>query len=147
MRDPSPTDWVPQSKPIWFTEFGCPAIDKGTNQPNVFLDEKSSESDVPYYSNGGPDSYLQRQYLAAMHLYWNEVAHNPVSAFYGAPMVDMENASVWAWDARPWPDFPDRLSLWSDGVELCPWALGFGAVCRSEPGRCCGGNMRNIGCV
>jgi hypothetical protein len=111
VRDPSPTDWVPQSKPIWFTEFGCPAIDKGTNQPNVFLDEKSSESDAPYYSNGAPDSYLQRQYLAAMHLYWNDATHNPVSGFYGAPMVDMENASVWAWDARPWPDFPDRLSL------------------------------------
>jgi hypothetical protein len=116
VRDPSPTDWVPQSKPIWFTEFGCPAIDKGSNQPNVFLDVKSSESNMPYYSNGAPDSYLQRQYLAAMHIYWNDTTHNPVSGFYGGPMVDMENASVWAWDARPWPDFPDRLSLWSDGA-------------------------------
>ncbi len=118
VRDPNPTGWVPQSKPIWFTEFGCPAIDKGTNQPNVFLDAKSSESNAPYYSNGGPDSYLQRQYLAAMHLYWNDAAHNPVSDFYDASMVDMENASVWAWDARPWPDFPDRLSLWSDGANF-----------------------------
>ena len=116
LRDASTTAWVPQSKPIRFTELGCPAIDKGTNQPNVFLDVKSSESDMPYYSNGAPDSYLQRQYLAAMHLYWNDTAHNPASNIYGGPMVDVENASVWAWDARPWPDFPDRLSLWSDGV-------------------------------
>ena len=29
------TAWVPQSKPIRFTELGCPAIDRGTNQPNV----------------------------------------------------------------------------------------------------------------
>ncbi len=115
VRNPTATGWVPQSKPIWFTEFGCPAIDKGTNQPNVFLDGKSSESFAPYYSNGGLDSYLQRQYLAAMHLYWNDIAHNPVSNLYAAPMLDMQNASVWAWDARPWPDFPDRLSLWSDG--------------------------------
>ena len=28
----------PQSKPIWFTELGCPAVDKGANQPNVFVD-------------------------------------------------------------------------------------------------------------
>ncbi|MFN7598228.1 MAG: glycoside hydrolase TIM-barrel-like domain-containing protein, partial [Cereibacter sp.] len=39
----SPTGWVPQSKPIWFTEIGCPAIDRGSNQPNVFVDPKSSE--------------------------------------------------------------------------------------------------------
>lgn len=115
VRQSNPTGWIAQSKPIWFTELGCPAIDKGTNQPNVFLDVKSSESAVPYYSNGAPDSYLQRQYLTAMHSYWADDKNNPVSEFYGAAMVDMANASVWAWDARPWPDFPDRLSLWSDG--------------------------------
>lgn len=115
VRQSTPTDWVAQSKPIWFTELGCPAIDKGTNQPNVFLDVKSSESAVPHYSNGASGSYLQRQYLTAMHSYWGDTKNNPVSTFYGAAMVDMANASVWAWDARPWPDFPDRLSLWSDG--------------------------------
>ena len=30
-------------------------------------------------------------------------------------MVDMARAHVWAWDARPWPDFPDRLDTWMDG--------------------------------
>ncbi|MEO1105615.1 MAG: glycoside hydrolase TIM-barrel-like domain-containing protein, partial [Pseudomonadota bacterium] len=39
-----PTAWVPRSKPVWFTEVGCPAVDRGSNQPNVFYDPKSSES-------------------------------------------------------------------------------------------------------
>ena len=40
----SHTGWTPQGKPIWFTEIGCPAVDKGANQPSVFPDPKSSES-------------------------------------------------------------------------------------------------------
>ena len=35
------TAWVPNSKPFRFTEFGCPAVDLGANQPNVFVDAKS----------------------------------------------------------------------------------------------------------
>src|SRR5690606_23366341 len=31
----TPTDWVPGLKPIRFTELGCPAVDKGANEPNV----------------------------------------------------------------------------------------------------------------
>jgi len=54
------TPWVPQSKPIRFTELGCPAIDRGTNQPNVFFDPKSSESFVPYFSRGWRDDAIQR---------------------------------------------------------------------------------------
>ena len=49
----APTAWVPQSKPIWLTEFGCPAVDKGANQPSVFPDPKSSES--------GAAVFLQRR--------------------------------------------------------------------------------------
>ncbi len=30
-RSPNPTAWVPASKPIRFTEYGCAAIDKGSN--------------------------------------------------------------------------------------------------------------------
>jgi hypothetical protein len=52
-RGAVPTAWVPRSKPFWFTEYGCAAIDRGTNQPNVFLDPKSSESALPYFSRGG----------------------------------------------------------------------------------------------
>ncbi len=74
-----PTDWEPASKPIWFTEYGCAAIDKGTNQPNVFLDPKSSESFAPYFSTGARDDVIQMQYLRAMAAYWQDPAHNPVS--------------------------------------------------------------------
>lgn len=33
-------------------EIGCPAVDKGVNQPNVFFDPKSSELALPYFSRG-----------------------------------------------------------------------------------------------
>ncbi len=110
-----PTDWEPQSKPIRFTEYGCAAIDKGSNQPNKFLDPKSSESMLPKYSSGRRDDLMQMQYLRAMHEYWGEGAHNPVSVHYGGRMLDMARAHVWAWDARPFPHFPNNLALWSDG--------------------------------
>ncbi|MGV6803715.1 MAG: baseplate multidomain protein megatron [Ruegeria sp.] len=114
-RQAVPTDWVPGSKPIWFTELGCAAIDKGTNQPNKFLDPKSSESDVPKYSNGRRDDFIQVQYLKAVLGYWTDPQVNPVSDIYGGPMVDLSNAYVWAWDARPYPTFPNLRSQWSDG--------------------------------
>lgn len=114
-RDGALTAWVPQSKPIWFTEFGCPAIDKGANQPNVFFDPKSSESQAPYYSNRNRDDFIQYRYLQAHAAHWADATLNPVSTVYGAPMVDFARAHVWAWDARPWPDFPNRVDVWSDG--------------------------------
>ncbi|MQQ06959.1 host specificity protein [Epibacterium sp. SM1979] len=115
VRQTAATDWLPQSKPIWFTELGCAAIDKGTNQPNKFLDPKSSESQLPKFSNGQRDDLIQIQYLRAMYGYWSDAQNNPVSAVYGAPMLDMSRAFVWAWDARPFPVFPNALEVWSDG--------------------------------
>ncbi len=115
VRQAAATAWVPESKPIWFTELGCPAVDKGTNQPNVFLDPKSSESALPYYSSGGRDDFIQAQYLRAIFNHWEEGNNNPISSVYAAQMVDMTKAHVWAWDARPWPAFPNNLALWSDG--------------------------------
>jgi hypothetical protein len=115
VRQPLPTAWEPQSKPIWFTELGCAAIDRGTNQPNKFLDPKSSESRLPKYSNGQRDDLMQLQYLRALLGYWSDPANNPISAEYDAPMLDMDNAYVWAWDARPFPAFPAASDVWSDG--------------------------------
>ncbi|WP_323764908.1 baseplate multidomain protein megatron [Marinovum sp.] len=114
IRQEEPTAWVPQSKPVWFTEFGCAAIDKGTNQPNKFLDPKSSESSLPRFSNGRRDELIQRQYLRAVTDFWSDPANNPVSEDYGGPMVDMSRAFAWAWDARPFPAFPGNDALWSD---------------------------------
>ena len=115
VRQEAQTDWIPQSKPIWFTELGCAAVDKATNQPNKFLDAKSSESSLPRFSTGARDDLIQKRYLRAMLGYWNDPAHNPVSVEYAGPMLDMQRAFVWAWDTRPFPFFPNNTGLWSDG--------------------------------
>ncbi len=117
----SPTDWVPESKPLRFTELGCPAIDKGANQPNVFVDPKSSESNAPYFSNGLRDDYAQRRFLEAHLTHWQDATANPVSSIYGGPMVDTDHLYIWTWDARPYPSFPSLTSVWSDGDN---WKLG-----------------------
>ncbi|MEM6887150.1 MAG: glycoside hydrolase TIM-barrel-like domain-containing protein [Pseudomonadota bacterium] len=114
LRAAAPTAWQPRSKPIWFTEYGCAAIDRGTNQPNKFLDPKSSESSLPYFSNGQRDDLIQVQYLRAMIGYWTDPANNPISPVYGGQMIDMSRGHAWAWDARPYPYFPNNKTLWSD---------------------------------
>ncbi len=114
VRAGAPTAWVPESKPIWFTEIGCAAVDKATNQPNKFVDVKSSESALPKYSDGRRDELIQMQYLRAMFEFWDDPANNPVSPVYGGSMVDMGRAHVWAWDTRPFPYFPHSTNLWSD---------------------------------
>ncbi|WP_114964936.1 baseplate multidomain protein megatron [Alkalilacustris brevis] len=127
-RVEEPTAWVPRSKPFWFTELGCAAIDKGTNEPNKFLDPKSSESRLPVYSDGRRDDLIQLQYHRAMIAYWGGPANNPESDLYAGPMVDMARAHVWAWDARPFPHFPALEELWSDGGN---WARGHWITGRS----------------
>ena len=121
VRTTTASPWQPQSKPVWFTELGCAAVDKGTNAPNLFLDPKSSESQLPPFSTGRRDDLIQQQYHRAMIAWWSDPANNPVSASYGAPMVDMERAHVWAWDARPFPAFPALSEVWADGEN---WARG-----------------------
>jgi len=121
------TAWVPQSKPIWFTETGCPAVDKGTNQPNVFVDPKSSQSARPHFSNAQRDDFIQRRFMDAVLTHWDpaldgaDPSINPVSGVYGGPMVDIGYAHIWTWDARPFPAYPFRTDVWSDGAN---WELG-----------------------
>ncbi|PHR59338.1 MAG: hypothetical protein COA43_09390 [Robiginitomaculum sp.] len=115
------TAWIPQSKPIWFTEIGCPAIDKGANQPNVFWDPKSSESYAPYFSDAVRDDLIQRRYLEAFISYWDADDNNPSSTQYIGKMIDTDMTHIWCWDARPYPDFPARKNIWSDGDN---WQLG-----------------------
>ena len=117
----TPTAWLPQSKPIWFTELGCPAIDRGTNQPNVFFDPKSSESFTPHFSRGWRDDAIQRAYLEATYLWWGKPANNPVSSVYGGRMVHVPECAAWTWDARPYPFFPALTGVWTDGPN---WRLG-----------------------
>lgn len=127
----SATAWVPESKQIIFSELGCPAIDKGPNQPNVFYDPKSSESFFPYFSSGGRDDVIQRRFLEAHYTYWADTANNPISSVYSAPMLDNNSFYLWTWDARPFPYFPALTTVWRDSLnwELGHWITGrVGAV-------------------
>jgi hypothetical protein len=111
------TAWVPQSKPIWFTEAGCPAVDKGANQPNVFYDAKSADGALPYYSGGQRDDLMQHRLLEVTENYWSTAgSHNPISSVYGQTMMRADRTAWWAWDARPFPAFPGRTDVWSDGA-------------------------------
>ncbi|MEM8699836.1 MAG: glycoside hydrolase/phage tail family protein, partial [Pseudomonadota bacterium] len=126
VRESVPTTWQPQSKPIWLTETGCPAIDLGANTPNLFYDPKSSESALPFGSLGARDDEMQRRFLQAKLAYWQDNEKNPVSSVYQAKMIPDARVFVWTWDARPFPDFPVRESVWSDGPQhrLGHWLTG-----------------------
>jgi len=93
------TGWVPQSKPIWLTEIGCPAVDKGANQPSVFPDPKSSEAGMPHYSSGKRDDLVQRRYLEAALVAFDpafgETPLNPISGVYGGRMIPPDGVHVW----------------------------------------------------
>jgi len=110
----SPTAWLAGMKPIWFTELGCPAVDRGANQPNVFVDRKSSESAVPHFSSGMRSDTAQRRFLEAHHRYWT-------SDDAPAGMVKSDHMFCWAWDARAMPAFPESETLYADGGN---WMLG-----------------------
>lgn len=115
VRSGTQTAWVPAGKPIWLTELGCGAVDKGPNAPNAFGDPKSSEDARPPFSSGLPDPLVQRQALRACHDYWRSGgAGNPVSPLYGGPMVDPARLYLWCWDARPFPAFPGMPEVWAD---------------------------------
>lgn len=88
---------------IWLTEFGCPAVDKGANEPNVFPDWKSSVPDLPNFSDGTRNDAVQRLYVEGL-----------ISHFTSTGAVDPQNMFVWAWDARPFPSFPALKSVWAD---------------------------------
>ncbi|MCI5049398.1 MAG: phage tail protein, partial [Rickettsiales bacterium] len=101
--DATTTPWVPQSKKIWFTEFGFPSVDGATNQPNVFYDPTSSESYFPYHSTGKIDFRAQRTGIAATLSQW-------------ANSSMIEELFLWTWDARPYPYWPDLSDVWADGA-------------------------------
>jgi hypothetical protein len=81
---------------------------------------------LPFGALGVRDDEMQRRFLQAKLGYWSEPANVPVSALTGEPMIPPERIFVWTWDARPWPDFPVRESVWSDGPahRLGHWISG-----------------------
>lgn len=106
--DGSVTAWVPESKKIWLTEYGFPSVDGAANEPNVFFDASTAASAFPRFSRGRVDFRAQRAALMATERRWQD-----------SNMI--ERMFIWAWDARPYPYWPDLLSVWSDGPN---WKYG-----------------------
>ena len=107
-RAGAPTAWTSSMKPVRLSEIGFAAVDKAGNAPNLFLDPKSSESDLPPYSAGTRDDVMQARLLAAV-----------LPHFEAGDLV--EAAHVWAWDGRPFPAWPLRQDVWGDGPN---WTRG-----------------------
>lgn len=99
--DNNRSEWVPKSKPIWFTEYGFPSIDKAPNQPNVFFDPKCFDGGIPKHSNGKIDFAIQRKAISSFIKYWQQEEY-------------IEQMFLWTWDARPYPAWP-HMNIWRDG--------------------------------
>ncbi|CAH1652756.1 conserved hypothetical protein [Hyphomicrobiales bacterium] len=118
------TSFVPGAKPIWLTEIGVPAVDKGANAPHVFPDNRSAEGSFPPFSSGARDDLVQARGLEAILSGFDpsrpgfEDARNPVHPVSGIRMVDPARIVVWNWDARPFPAFPDLGGIWADGANF-----------------------------
>ena len=121
------TQWVAQSKPIIFLEYGVPSVDRGANQPNLFYSATSTQSGTPYWSiwTGAEgdglrplrDDTISEVALDAIYSYWQ--AHNAAAG--GVAMVQWGFCCVWNWDARPFPWFPQLVEVWGDAGD---WAYG-----------------------
>lgn len=101
-RDGTTSEWQPKMKKIWFTEYGFASIACATNEPNVFIDPSTSESNLPYGSNGEVDILAQRVAIQGTEMRWNN-----------SQMI--ERRFLWTWDARPYPTWPQLDNIWSDG--------------------------------
>jgi len=119
------TEWNPQSKSITFAECGFSSCDRSTNQPSVFFDPASSESQTAYWSIWDPsesaaggywprrDDNLALLALQAVYEYWVTDGNNEMSVS-GVLMLQPAFMSVWNWDARPFPTFPNLTGTWGD---------------------------------
>lgn len=118
----TPTPFVPGAKPIWLTEIGFPAVDKGANAPHIFPDLRSAEGGFPPFSSGARDDLMQARGLEAMISGFDpgragfDAARNPIHPVSGLRMIDPARVVVWNWDARPFPTFPDLAGIWADGA-------------------------------
>ena len=116
-----------RAKPIWLTELGCPAVDKGANQPNVFFDPKSAQSALPYFSERRP-----RRFPAARLCRGVPALLRHRSS--GVRRIEPGLVGLWRADDRRrrtcisgrgtrgrYPYFPDLADVWSDGAN---WERG-----------------------
>ncbi len=120
----SPTLWTANAKSITFTEYGFPSNDRSTNQPNVFFTGNSIESATAYWSVWDPsndggyqprgDQSLQLLALQAFYEYWFTDTPSNNATVDGVEMIESTFCSVWNWDARPFPWFPNQSGVWGD---------------------------------
>lgn len=102
------SSWEPKAKPIWFTEFGFPSMHMATNTPDVFWNPKAVNGGVPKKSSGKPDFAIQMRAIRATIEYWQQKSDV------------VQNMFLWAWDARPFwdarpiPQYNQKLDIWSD---------------------------------
>ncbi len=124
VKKQAPTQWIAKSKPIRLMEFGVAAIDKGANRPSAFPDAKSSENAMPPFSNGARNDFEQSIAIRTFLKYWRD--NNPISNIYSGKMLETNKTHIWAWDARPFPAFPNFSEVWGDfaNYEKGHWLMG-----------------------
>ena len=103
----SQTDWVPNSKKIYFAEVGCPSIDSGATEPNLFFDPKAVQGGLPKGTT--------------------LTVCNTVQLFYYKSIVDnahdgnlpLREFSLWNIDSRPlFTLMGSGRSFWDDGYRI-----------------------------
>ena len=111
--DGKQTEWVPKSKPIWFTEYGFSSVDGTSNQPNIFFDKDSVSGGLPLYSKAIMDKKAQQIAIKATEVKW-----------WADDMV--AEKFLWTYDARPYPFFPQFKHIWKDykNYKLGHWVQG-----------------------
>lgn len=111
VRQSQPTAWMPQSKPIWFMQLGCAAVDLGSNE----IQPQLNAAALPHYSNGNRDDLIQLHYLQAVLAHYGAATNNPVSRIFDGRMIDQNHLYVRSWDPRPYPYWPGNQAIWQDG--------------------------------
>lgn len=84
------TPWTAQAKPILFTEMGCPSINSGATEPNLFYDPQAVQGGISKGSTLLQKDIVQYYYLKAAVTKMND-STLPVKAF-----------SIWQHDSRPY---------------------------------------------
>ena len=132
------TAWVPRAKPIWLTEIGVPAVDKGANGPNVFPDPKSSEigraavlARHARRPRPGPRRSRRSCPASTRRCRASSRRRNPVSPVYGGRMVDPAGVFRLGLGRAALPGLPGFRRVWADGPTGRP-ATGSPAASRAR---------------
>ena len=117
-----------RSKPVWLMEMRLPGGRQGREPAQrvrrseergeraaVFLRRTPRRSHAAALSAGADRGARSRSSRRACR------GSIPLPRVYGGRMVDTGRIHVYAWDARPFPAFPDDTATWGDGAN---WRLG-----------------------